>query len=160
MKTEEAQIEELARRLAANGAGHLDRHQRALERARGILLRSELDMLTTPGSPLYEWEHGPLPVGNARRIYTAATEDGATGEGMTVSFMATLAGSEVECRRRLAAWLGPHLAHGADIEALADRLPRYGGMFVAPGLNAMLEDADRRGFSNFSHFAQHHENWS
>jgi hypothetical protein len=162
MKTENAHVEDLARRIAANGASYLTRYQRALDRARGILARSELDKIEMLGSPLYPWEHGEPthPPAARQRIVTASVEHGATGEGMTVQFMAGLAHGEVEFRRHMANWVGPHIANGAEIRTGTVHRAPHSEIFVSPTLQAILEEADRGGMAVLSYQAEIHLNYA
>jgi hypothetical protein len=159
---EEVRVEELARKIAANGASYLKHHQRALERARVILARSEQDKIETLGSPLYPWElGGPSHLAQARRrIFTASADLTSTGLGMTVRFMAGLAHGEVEFRRRFAGWVGPHVANGAVIRIGTENLAPFNQTFVSPALKAVLDDADRGGPAAFSYLAEFGANYS
>lgn len=156
MDMEDARVEELARKIAANGASYLPRYQRALERAREILAKRELDKIDTWGSPLYPWELGePVhPPDAARRLFTASALSGATGEGMTIQFMAGLAHGDVEFRRRLALQVGPHIANGAEIRTGAVNLAPFSRVFVSSALKAAFAKADSGGMPTFSYFAQ------
>ncbi|AQR72864.1 hypothetical protein [Sphingomonas sp. LM7] len=156
MASEEMRVEELAQRIAANGASYLPRYQRALERARQILASGEPGTIQTQGSPLYLWELGePAHPPNAMpRLFTAAVDGGATGEGAVLQFMARLARDEVEFRRHLALRVGPHVANNAEIRTGAADLAPFNTVFVSPELKVVLEQVDAGALPTFSYFAR------
>lgn len=156
METEDARVEELARKIAGNGASYLPRYQRALERAREILAKRELDKIETPGSPLYPWELGePIhPPDAMPRLFTASVDLGATGEGVALQFVAGLAQDEIEFRRNLAIRVGPHVANAAEIRTGTVDLAPFSAMFVTPATKAAFAEADGGGMPTFSYFAQ------
>ena len=162
MDMEDARVEELARKIAANGASYLPRYQRALERARDILTKRELDKIETRGSPLYPWELGePVhPPDAMPRLFTASVDRGATGEGVTLQFVAKLARDEIEFRRLLAIRVGPHVANNANVRAGAVDLAPFSRTFVTPALNAAFVEADGGGMPTFSYFAQIYAHYS
>jgi hypothetical protein len=156
MDMEDARVEELARKIAANGASYLARYQGALERAREILASGEPGTIQPQGSPLYPWELGELahPPNSVPRLFTAAVDGGATGQGAVIQFMARLARDEVEFRRHLALRVGPHVANNAEIRTGAANLAPFNTVFVSPALKVVFEHADDGGLPTFSYFAR------
>jgi hypothetical protein len=162
MEMEEERVEELARKIAANGATYLPLYQAALERAREILATGEIDKIETWGSPLYWWEYGEPdhPPDVASQLFTASVESTATGGGMSVDFAAGLARGEVEFRRSLALKLGPHKANGAMLKIGSAELAPFSAMFVSPTLQATLKTAEDGGMPAFGYFAHFSASYS
>jgi hypothetical protein len=142
------QADRVARHLAASGAAEIARIRDIVARAQhmvdesGFLTDPEVQRLTPP--PRFPWERVELfPVGAELAVYQAMAETDATGEGIDLHYMAGLARSEDELRRRFAASVGPTLADTAMIvRGAAMGLP-HSDLFVSPQLRALLDQAEQ-----------------
>ena len=154
-------VEKLAHRIAANGASYLPRYERALARAREMLASGASSTIRSLGSPLYPWEVGEPahPPDAVLRLFSAAVDGGATGQGAVIQFMASLARGEVEFRRRLALQVGPHVANNAEIRTGSADLAPFSTVFVSPALKMAFEQADGGGLPTFSYFARFHAHY-
>ena len=136
--------EAVARHLVQLGEEAIRQMMATVERAQELLASGTVPPFPEGTEPLppYPWETSEPQLEEAKRVWFAAVNDFATGEGLTVYFAAALAHDEDEFRRCISSELGRELANKADVRvgvhgsSLASR-------FIPPTFVSTLEALDR-----------------
>jgi hypothetical protein len=155
-------LDQAACDLAARGEDTVARVAAVVERARRLLEAGDIQP-TSDEREQYAWEADELfPLGTPMRVFLAAVEDFATGEGLTISFFAGRARSANAFRRSIASEVGVHLANHAVIAERSNAEVPFGTMFLSDALRAKLEQIERGEDQpgTFTFFARWHANYS
>lgn len=156
------QTQRLARYLARMGRQQVEQFQLVVNEALRLLDESRPVTLEAQPEP-YSWEQADAASPDRpRAVYLATVQDYGTGVGLTVHFVAVLAGSEDEARRYLARLLGRNLAQLAILVRGADGIVPFARLFLSPELRASLQRIQEgdEGPAAFSYQARYHMNLS
>ncbi len=113
--------EAAARHLALKGRAAIEQIQATVDRARELLAGGLAPPANDIEPPPHQWELvDDRPSEALPRIWLAVVDDFATGEGLSVYFVAGLARGENAFRRSIALELGRELADRAVVREGAD----------------------------------------